>query len=115
MRRDWNKVRAVLLALEALPPGQVLAWGQIPGLDDEEALQYFHVMTEAGLVKGHPPGMYPKLLTELTWQGHELVETLRHDSFWSQVKDEAKQRDVALTFDAVGAIALHLVKRALGG
>lgn len=114
MRRDWDKVRLVLLALEAADPKEGLAWGMVPGLDDDETLAYFKMLVGSGLVKGHPAGSQPMILTEITWQGYNLLDVIRRDGFWSKIKDEAKRRGIALSFDAIGQISKFIMQQLMG-
>lgn len=104
MRRDWDKIRAVLRAVEDAPKGRSVGRDDIPGLDGNEAAEYFWMLAEAGLVNGDPK-VWPDRLMGLTWAGHELAEILRKEGFFEQIKDEAKRRGVALTLDAIGQLA----------
>lgn len=104
MRRDWDKIRAVLRAVEDAPRGRSVGPDDVPGLDAHEARTYFWMLAEAGLVKGDPKP-WPDRLMGLTWAGHDLAEILRKEGFFEQIKDEAKRRGVALTLDAIGQLA----------
>ncbi|MCX8018352.1 MAG: DUF2513 domain-containing protein, partial [Rhodocyclaceae bacterium] len=70
MRRDWDKVRLILKALEDIGWGQRVGPDDIPGLERLEALDYFRLLVEAGLAEGAPKG-HPEELTRLTWAGHD--------------------------------------------
>lgn len=109
MRRDWDKVRLILKALEDIGWGRRVTADDIPGMDRLEALDYFRLLEEAGLVEGSPKG-HPEELTRLTWAGHDLAEILRRQGFFEQIKDEAKRRGAALTLDAI----THLARALLG-
>ncbi|OWQ93844.1 hypothetical protein CDN99_05260 [Roseateles aquatilis] len=44
----------------------------------------------------------PAILSpELTWQGHDLLDTLRSRPMWERIKTTAKEKGLQLTFDAV--------------
>ncbi|MEW6560400.1 MAG: DUF2513 domain-containing protein [Pseudomonadota bacterium] len=108
MRRDWNQVRRVLQAVEDAPWGRSISPDDVPGMEAAEARSYFAMLAEAGLAKGDP-AVYPDRLMGLSWAGHDLAEILRKEGFFSQIKDEAKRRGVALTLDAIGQIARMLI------
>ncbi|TCT25915.1 DUF2513 domain-containing protein [Thermomonas haemolytica] len=108
MRRDWDKVRAILEALEGAGWGQRVHLDDVPGIERIEALDYFRMLVEAGLAQGEPAHS-PECLTRLTWAGHDLAEVLRKHGFFAQIKDEAKRRGVALTMDAIIQLARLLV------
>jgi hypothetical protein len=107
MRRDWDKVRAVLKALEDLHWGRRLSVDDVPGLDRLEALEYFDMLVCAGLAEGNRAS-HPEELVRLTWAGHDLAEILRKQGFFERIKDEAKQRGIALTLDAIIQLARML-------
>jgi len=104
MRRDWIKIGAVLRAVEDAPSGRSVGRDDVPGLDADEAVAYFWLLAEAGLVKGDPKAC-PERLMGLTWAGHDLAEILRKEGFFERIKDEAKRRGVALTLDAIEQLA----------
>ena len=52
------------------------------------------------------------LSPELTWQGHDLLDTLRSKALWERIKTTAKEKGIELTFDtvkALGKLALDYV------
>lgn len=108
MRRDWDKVRLILEALENASWGQRVYLDDVPGVERIEALDYFRLLVEAGLAEGDHIHA-PECLTRLTWAGHDLAEVLRKRGFFEQIKDEAKRRGVALTLDAIAQIARSLI------
>jgi hypothetical protein len=53
----------------------------------------------------------------LTWQGHELLDTIRSKPVWDKIKSTALDKGLELTFDTVkllGAKALALIVGNLG-
>jgi len=47
----------------------------------------------------------PAILSpELTWEGHDLLDTLRSKPVWERVKKTAQEKGIELTFDAVKAL-----------
>ena len=49
---------------------------------------------------------------DLTWQGHDLLDTLRSKPVWERIKTTAKDKGIELTFDAVkvlGKMALDAI------
>lgn len=41
---------------------------------------------------------------ELSWAGHDLLDTLRSKPVWERIKTTAKEKGPELTFDAVKAL-----------
>ncbi len=49
---------------------------------------------------------------DLTWQGHELLDTLRSKPVWERIKTTAKEKGLEMSFDVVkgmGKMALDYV------
>lgn len=114
MRLDWDCVRAIMLATEGLQGGSdMLAPGMLPGFDEEIVAEHIRLLHEARLVDGYPPHS-PEFVCRLTWSGHQMAATLRDRGFLRRILREARQREIALTFDAIGAIAKTLTLRILG-
>jgi len=44
------------------------------------------------------------LSPELTWQGHELLDTIRSKAVWERIKTIAKEKSIELTLDSVKAL-----------
>lgn len=41
---------------------------------------------------------------QLTWQGHELLDTIRSKPVWEKIKSIAQEKGLDLTFDTVVAL-----------
>lgn len=54
------------------------------------------------------------LLPELTWAGHDLLDTLRSKPVWEKIKARAKETGVGLTFDVVKKLGAWAVGQVLG-
>lgn len=111
MKRDWDVIREVLIEVEALSEQDRNSFGY--GLGDEHAgddpakSEHALLLWKAGFIAAVDAGTMagPALLSpELTWQGHDLLDTLRSKAVWERIKTTAKERGIELTFDAVKAI-----------
>ena len=106
MKLDWNCVRSVMSATEALSPGDMLAPAVVPGYAEDVVIEHIRLLVEAGMVDGYPSGKRSALFTErLTWDGHQLLATMKSPALWDRVKTEAKDRGLALSFDAIKVLA----------
>ena len=110
MKRDWDLIRTILEQVESLPDtDSVLSpSGDEDHTAEEEAYQY-QLLIDAGLAKGvifeSSGGPLHGQLFSLTWQGHELLDAIRNDTIWNDVKKTAKQKGLGLTFDLIGTLA----------
>jgi hypothetical protein len=51
----------------------------------------------------------------LTWQGHDLLDTIRSKPVWERIKATAKAKGLELTFDTVKTVSKIAVEQILGG
>ncbi|RZI33580.1 DUF2513 domain-containing protein [Pseudomonas orientalis] len=108
MKRNWEVIREVLIEVEALSFGErdnfgyELSHGALSEntSKDEHAL----LLWEAGFISGidvstmDGPGF---IAPKLTWEGHELLETIRSQAVWERIKTTAKSKGIELTLDSV--------------
>jgi len=50
----------------------------------------------------------------LTWHGHELLDTIRHNGVWNKVKAKAGEKGLDLTFEVVKSLRAWAPKTTLG-
>lgn len=119
MKRDWDVVRDVLIEVEGLTADErnTFIYGIGPENADMDAAKSEHafLLWKANFVSAIDAstlGGKAILSPELTWQGHDLLETMRSKAVWERIKTTAKDKGIELTFDAVkalGKVALDLV------
>lgn len=99
MRRDWDLLRAIILAVEERPPGHITSVEDLLDMTGEEdvdkmryhmglALQspYLNgVLHTAYIPEINHPGTIG-MLADLTWQGREFLEHVRREDIWQRVK-----------------------------
>jgi DNA-binding transcriptional ArsR family regulator len=123
MVRNWDTVREILLALEAVKtPNGNLRHDQVPGIDPQDVAYHMRLLKEAGLIealikdsKSGNNQISIALADRLTWRGHELLDTIRQKTVWEKVKTFGKEKIGPLTFEAVMEIGKAVVKDALTG
>ena len=91
MKRDMDLIRAILLTIEEEPHGFAPKI-EISGYTQEEIDYHAILLGEAGLAKvvevtafgdKSPQGT----VTQLTWAGHEFLDSARENKRWNQAKD----------------------------
>lgn len=121
MRRDWEVIRKILLAVEALPStDNDLDCDQIEGVPPDVAAYHMRLLRNEGLTEGggrdSVPGGPPwQFANALTWQGHELLDSIRGDTAWKRIKSTAAEKGIDLTVDAVKALARFVLDAMLKG
>lgn len=101
MKRDWDVVRKVLLAVEDLPDRKSAITEQdVDGIDSDDVYHHALILIEAGYVVGHEgvkQGGKSVFLQRLTWAGHELLDAIRQQSKWNNIKRYAREQGIELT------------------
>lgn len=119
MKRDWELIRQILLAVESLESGaQAVRSGAIEGYDPELAAYHIHMLIEAGLVNGtcsksiNAPRQC--VARELTWAGHEFLDQIRSQTVWNRTVGLLREKGLDLSFDSIKAAAGTVVGGLLG-
>lgn len=110
MKRDWELVRRILLALES-QDGRLMP-DQIAGYDAAAVCYHMEIMRQAGLIEANSVAGACVALS-LTWNGHEFLDSIRQDTVWNKVKVRAREAGVGLTADVVVALAKKVVEALL--
>jgi len=122
MRRDWDLIREILLAVENGWDG---AW------DDAKAERLHHVAPSADAVAYHlrlliearlidaidrnTTGEDSFIVRRLTWEGHDFLDAARDEPTWKQAKAVVAKETGTLSFDVLKALLINLATRVLIG
>ena len=115
MKRDWDVIREVLIEVEGLSDDSRDQFTYSEGESDAAKVAHVLLLWKAGFLEGLDAGGLDGaalLSPELTWQGHDLLDTLRSKAVWERIKTTAKEKGIELTFDtvkALGKLALDYV------
>lgn len=105
MTRDMDLVRELLLRIEAdpkydgigrfeivEPEGEGEADGDafVPGRPHEEVVYHLRLLIDAGHIEGERT-LGGALFSGLTWQGHELLDSIRDPEAWRRTKEGARK------------------------
>ena len=119
MKRDMDLVRKILIFFDEKEGPEVV---QVPPIEGHETLEIkYHcvLMYQANLLTCEPAGrtdtgrVYDVWPFELTWDGHEFLESIRNDTIWSRIKSTISARGSALTFSIVNYLAKDYATRAV--
>lgn len=117
MKFEWDNARAILQAIEDSPQSRRDFDFSGLSLDDEVLHYHLELMSERGLIKTlRHDGLnsaYPShSVISMTLGGHELLEVMRSDTMWGNIKSQVKEKGLGLTFEAIKAAGTWLVHRA---
>lgn len=110
MKRDWELVRKILIAVEDLQGhDQVVDGSSIQGHDEPLVSYHVFLMKEAGLVNAtcsNPLNGHRECFAyELTWAGHEFLDQIRSQSVWNKTVGLLREKGLDLSFDTIKAAA----------
>ena len=95
MKRDMELVRELLLYFEAKTevPGMHGADVHIDGYTEDQIGLHLNIMAEAGLLvcepfrsKTNPDRIIRTFVFDLSWKGHEYLDTIRDPKVWKRTK-----------------------------
>jgi hypothetical protein len=118
MKRDMDLVRQIMLRIEALPAGQPMQF-RMGEVEDPVLIAHLEMMIGGGLVNGkitQPQGTRGAviIISDLTWCGHEWIETVRADDVWRQTTATAQEQGGALSFELAKAVASRILRLRMG-
>ena len=111
MKRDMDLARKILEQVEEKSKGVGVVNLDIPNYPPDEVSYNVMLLAQAGLLKANDCTSSMGLLwipRTLTWTGHEFLDAIRNDTVWNKVKETAKEKGGAITFEAIKALAAHL-------
>jgi hypothetical protein len=116
MKRNWETVRELLAKVEACTlPVDTVTLGDFP--DDRAAEISYHIalLMEAGLVEGSMlqtigPEVNDFIAARLSWEGHELIDSIRSDTVWERTKKRFRDAGVEMSIDLVKEAAQAVAK-----
>jgi hypothetical protein len=117
VKRDWDVIRDVLTEVEGLSSQDRGDFIYGRGRQDEVRAGHAFLLWEAGFIKAIDANSLsgPSLISpDLTWEGHELLDTIRSKPVWEKVKTTAKDKGIELTFEAVIALGKAALQSAIG-
>ena len=117
MKRDMDLIRRLLLYLEEKQSSRPEANVCVQGYSKEEIVYHLALMAQAGYIDYEAFGSIsnPNRLIEvvpgsLTWEGHELLETMRDAEIWQRTKGGAAQIG-SFGIDVIKALAKGYIRK----
>lgn len=113
MKRNWELIRKIMLAVEDLASTQqVVSGDDIKGYASEVVSYHIQLLKEAGLVKASCSNSLDSgvecMASQLTWQGHEFLDKVRSPGMWNKTLAVLRDKGLDLSFDTIKAAAAHV-------
>lgn len=116
MKFDWDVARSILQTIEDHPSPSGTVDFKPLDLSNEVLSYHNERLLDRNLIKAHKyqtVGMpYPIfIVSALTLDGHELLDTLRNDTAWTNIKTVVKEKGLEVSFETIKAAGSWLVAR----
>ena len=112
MKRDMDLIRDLLLFAEAECGGSRLPdvyEGDFSGYSNEQIYSNVKLIHDRGLISKVLSTSSSLNIGELTWDGHDFLDSVRDPEIWRQTKEVAKKSG-GFTVSLLGDIAKGLIK-----
>lgn len=114
MKRDWDYIRDLLLAIES----EEDVYLRQDGEEKNIFIYHLQLLTEQGYIIGPSVGTYMNgskyvnpVEPRLSMEGHDLLDTLRSQGLWERIKAGSKERGIELTFESIKIAAAHFLPK----
>lgn len=115
MKRDMELIRKILFEIEKRPPFES-ATIKITGYDMQAIAYHCEMLYEEGYIKEYYAttcdnfdGVLYFGVQDLTWQGQDLIETIRNDTVWKKTMKTIEEKTLAVTIGTVKTIATAFI------
>jgi hypothetical protein len=112
MNRDMDMARELLLQI-ADDTVRSDEW-------DDKEIYHLKMLSDVGYIQGitfydgSDRLLFGLANPQLTWTGHEFLDTIRPKSVWDKIKSVAKEKGVGLTVESATKIATGVVGAMIG-
>lgn len=113
-------IRKILLYIESIEDDHPIIDAPFDGYDNIIFLEHYHLLYEAGLVRGEticssttPDRIIQVIPFGLTWAGQDFTDSIKNDGIWNKAKDIVSSKLSGLPFDVLKAVLIGLCKEAV--
>lgn len=120
MKRDFELIRKLLFWFEEKPDPAVVSIPALNGYDDLTLKYHLLLLAQAGLIDYEPELTKTGRIIQvhafnLSWQGHEFLDSIRDDGTWSKIKVKASSMGQSLSYEIIKALALKAMHAVVAG
>jgi hypothetical protein len=119
VKRDWDLIRKMILAIEDSESGWAPPDLKFDGCSETQIGYHAYLLIDAGLAHGqdvsHMGSDAPEgAITSLTWAGHEFAEAARDDSRWKKAMGKVAEKGGTITLGVLQQILISLMRGTFG-
>ncbi|MBR0574171.1 MULTISPECIES: DUF2513 domain-containing protein [Pasteurellaceae] len=108
MKRDWELVRKILIKLEEKVDDSDLDSDCFKKYPSDVVAYHYKLLSQAGLIEIIDNSTVSEedfSAKQLTWQGHEFLNQIRHDTAWNKIKATLKNKGIDISFEAIKVVS----------
>ncbi|SEA24840.1 DUF2513 domain-containing protein [Alkalimonas amylolytica] len=120
MKRDMELVRKLLIFFDDKENPTHIEAPPIDGYDEQTIQYHLVLMYDAELLRCEPVKSSKServiyvLPFELTWKGHDFLDSIRNDTIWKKVKDTLQDKGLGMAFSVVQGLAVKFMQSQVG-
>lgn len=120
MKRDVDLIRKLLLFFEEKNDPKAVEIPPVDGYDDSTIKSHLVLMHDAGLIRCEPVRSTTServvyvIPFELTWEGHDFLQTMRDDTIWKKAKEQVLRPGASWSFEILKEWAKYEIKQRFG-
>lgn len=116
MMRDMDLVRSILLQVEHAEGARECGELDFMGHSQDEVYYHIDMMRAHGLIDATVKrewggSIIHASVTSLTWEGHDLLDSMRDDRVWSRAKKALAESVGSTTFDVVKSLCSSIATK----
>ena len=109
MKRDLDLIKAILLEIEKKDDTSPISNLSVEGYDQKSIDYNIHLLNQAGLIKANiarvgANEIYDPIILEMTWSGHEFLDSARNETVWNKGKELIKQHGGSVPFEVLKSV-----------
>jgi len=118
MTRDWEIIRAILIRLEeSNTPDAVVDMKHFDGIEEQSVAYNMRLLRDADCIEAliieSTTGdnlIGAAIARRLTPKGHDLLDSIRNESVWSQIKERFQSKGLDMTVDLVISVGRRIMQ-----
>lgn len=109
MKRDLDLIKIILLEIEKKDDTSPITSLSIIEYDQKLVDYNIHLLNQAGLIKANitrvgANEIYDPIILEMTWSGHEFLDSARNETVWKKSKELIKQHGGSVPFEVLKSV-----------
>ena len=117
MTRDWEIIRAILVRLEeSNTPNSVVNMQDFEGIEEQSVAYNMRLLRDENCIEANiletSTGdnlIGAAIARRLTPKGHDLLDSIRNETVWNQIKDKFQSKSLDMTIDLVIKVGMRIM------